>query len=254
MLLVHGFPFSSRLWAEQLARPPEGWRLIAPDLPGFGESPPPAAAVDAYSMDLFADVLAALLDEKGIGKAVVCGLSMGGYIALALWRRHRDRVAALVLADTRAETDDAAARAARASSTAGVRARGSVAEAVESMLPRLLSAATLRDRPGVVKRLRGMMETTPVETFARAQTGMAVRPDSTGLLPAIDVPALVVVGAEDGITPPAAARAMAAAIPGAALRVIPAAGHVTPPEVPAAFGAALSGFLEGLRPRRPPGR
>lgn len=169
-------------------------------------------------------------------------------------RLHRARVRGLVLADTRAGADGAAGRRARAAAAARARTAGSVQGEVAGMLPRLLSERSLTGRPEVVTALRTMMEATPVDTFAGAQAGMAERPDSTALLPEIGMPTIVVVGAEDRLTPPAEAEAVGAAIPGASLHVIGGAAHVTPLEAADAFNAVLAAFLLRLKPRRPPGR
>ncbi|MBX6364070.1 MAG: alpha/beta fold hydrolase, partial [Gemmatimonadetes bacterium] len=203
VLLVHGFPLSSALWEEQLRAVPDGWRFIAPDLPGFGASRLDAAG--PLTMDGLAYRLVTLLEELGLRRAVVCGLSMGGYIALALWRRHPARVRALVLANTRASADTPSARATRLEDAARVRREGTAA-LIESMIPRLLPEATRRQKPDLVERLRAMMRAASPEAVAAALEGMAERPDSTPMLHTIEVPALVVAGADDAIIPLADAQ------------------------------------------------
>lgn len=242
VLFVHGFPFSSALWEAQLAAVPAGWRFLAPDLPGFGESAPLDSAL---TMEILARELEVFLDELGVQRAVVCGLSMGGYVALALWRVHRERVRALVLADTRAGADTPEARHARYEDAALARSMGAAAIG-ERMLPRLLSPGTHQDHPDVVQRLRAITATASVEGVAGALEGMAERPDSTGLLGEIDAPTLVIAGEHDVIAPMAEAETLAAGIPGARLVTIPGAGHVTCMEAPGAFNAALVTFLGGL--------
>lgn len=243
VLFVHGFPFSSAIWEAQLAEVPEGWRLLAPDLPGFGASPPLGGTL---TMERIADALADFLEEQGVRRAVVCGLSMGGYVTLALWRRHAGRVRALVLADTRASADSEQARAGRYESAARARASG-VRVVADAMLPRLVCRETREERPEVAARLVEIMESASVEGVAGASEGMAERPDCTSLLPTIDVPTLVLVGEQDILTPPAESEQLAAGIPGAELRVIPGAGHVTCMEAPALFNAHLRDFLARLR-------
>jgi pimeloyl-ACP methyl ester carboxylesterase len=240
LLLIHGFPLDHRMWAAQLAGLSAHARVIAPDLRGFGRS---AAAPLArpLTMDQHADDLAGLLDHLGIGSAVVAGLSMGGYIAFAFWRRHRARVQALVLADTRAEGDSPQAQANRDASAAKVRAAG-VAAIAGDMLPRLLAPAGLAN-PRLAERMRAMMADQPAETVIAALGGLRDRPDSRPTLPAITVPTLVLVGAHDALTPPADATALAATIPGARLVIIPAAGHMSPLENPRAVNAALRSFV-----------
>lgn len=238
LLLVHGFPLDSRLWDAQIAGLSSRVRVIAPDLRGSGKSDVPPGP---YSMDQYADDMAGLLDGLGIRRAVVAGLSMGGYIAFALWRRHPERAQALVLADTRAEPDSPQARANRDAAAIRVREIGPAAYA-EEMLPRLLAPANL-DTPRIRERALPMMAGQPVEGTAGALGALRDRSDSRALLPGISVPVLVIVGREDSLTPPADARAMADAIPGARLVEVPRAGHLSPLENPRAVNAALREFL-----------
>ncbi|MGZ8456056.1 MAG: alpha/beta fold hydrolase [Gemmatirosa sp.] len=246
VLLIHGFPHSRRFWApmiEALGAHADGppVRAIAPDLRGFGETP----AEPPLTLDQHADDLVALLDHLGVGRAVVCGLSMGGYVALALWRRHPERIRALVLADTRAGADDAAQRARRVALAEVARREGSAAVA-ESQLPGALGKTTRAEDPVRVEGLRALMAAASVDGIVGALEAMRERPDATPTLAGIAVPTLVLVGTEDGLTPPRDARALAAGIPGARLVEIPAAGHVTAWEQPARFAEALERFVAGL--------
>ncbi len=243
VLFVHGFPLNSAMWGPQLAALPAGWRGIAPDLRGFGASEPGDAGV--YRMDLLADDLAALLDRLGIERTVLCGLSMGGYIAFEFWRRHEDRVRALVLSDTRAGADSTEARDARRALAQQALALGTGA-VVTPMLPRLLSPATMRKKPGVVAMVRAMMEETAAETMARALLGMAERADAEPLLRTIDVPVLVLWGEHDVITNRGQGEWLARGIRGARLELIPGAGHLPNLEEPEEFNSALNHFLVGL--------
>jgi 3-oxoadipate enol-lactonase len=195
-------------------------------------------------MEQHADDLAALLDHLKIRRAVVAGLSMGGYVALAFWRRHPDRVQGLILADTRAEPDSAAARAGRDAAMTRVQQAGAAAYADE-MLPRLLAPGSLAN-VRISGAAREMMAEQPVAGIVGALGGLRNRPDSRAILPTIAVPTLVVVGEADVITPPADGQAMAAMIPGARLAVIPKAGHLSPLENPRAFNAAVRAFLRNL--------
>lgn len=252
VLFIHGFPFNASQWQPQLGGLSFGWRGIAPDLRGFGHSD--VRPDSSFTMDDMADDLRDLLDHLAVEQAVVCGLSMGGYVALAFWRRHGLRVRALVLCDTRAEADTTEGRRSRQELAARVRAEGSAAVA-QSLLPSLLAEGTFRDRPDVVATVRGMMEFTPPETLARASLGMAERSDATALLATIRVPTLVVVGAEDGLTPPTHAESMVAAIRAARLAVIPRAGHLANLEDPATFNSVLGEFLADLpKPAPSPAR
>src|SRR5690606_5224818 len=215
---------------------------LAPDLRGFGRSQP-GPAEEPLTMERFADDLALWLEHLGIERATLCGLSMGGYVAFAFWRRHRERVAALVLCSTRAGADSPEARQGRHALGERVRKEGAAAVA-DAMIPRLLAPGAPQTRPGIEERLRRMIEAQPPESIARAAEGMALREDSTALLPTIDVPVLVVAGIEDAVAPLAEAERMRDAIPGARLVEISGAGHLPNLEQPGAFDTALTHFLE----------
>jgi 3-oxoadipate enol-lactonase len=241
LLLVHGFPLDRRLWAAQASALATMTRVITPDLRGHGKS---AIVPGPFTMDQHADDLAALLDYLKIRRAVVAGLSMGAYVAFAFWRRYPERVRGLILADTRAEPDSAAARAGRDAALAKVQQTGAAAYADE-MLPRLLAPDSLADGK-IVGAARKMMAEQPAAGIIGALGGLRDRADSRVTLPTITVPTLVIAGDADVITPPADAQAMAAAIPGARFVVIPKAGHLSPLENPRAFNAAVRVFLRGL--------
>jgi len=199
-----------------------------------------------YSMTTYTDDLAALLDTLGIDKAVLCGLSMGGYIALAFARRWPERLSGLVLMDTRAEPDSAEGRRGRDAQAALARERGAGAVA-DAMLPKLLGDPDATHSPEAI-RVRRMIEATPVAGIAGALVAMRDRADSTDLLPALGaIPVLVAVGEHDRIAPAAGAEAMAAAIPGARFEVILGAGHIPPVERPAETTALLADFLQQFR-------
>lgn len=242
VLFIHGYPFDRSIWAHQVALL-DGFRRIAPDLRGMGESDAPDLG---YSMETYAGDLAAMLDALGVDQVVLCGLSMGGYIAFEFLRRWRRRVRGLVLMDTRAEADSAEGRRARDAAAATVRERG-VSAVVDGMLPGLLSPSTRSQAPELVERVRTMMSATPASGMVGALGALRDRPDSTELLPTLSgLPCLVLVGEDDEITPPARARAMAEAVPGARLVVIPGAGHLPPVERPSATTQALLEFLRAL--------
>ena len=258
VIFIHGFPFHGRMWEPQLRTLPEGWHGIAPDLRGFGRSPmdgdgcaPTGKRMGAgiaradetvLSMACLADDVADLIEDRGDGPVVVCGLSMGGYVAFELHRRRPDLVRGLVLADTRAAADSDEARENRMRMAQTVRSAGTRPIAA-AMVPDLLAASTRDVQPEIEDTVRQMILETPPETVIAALAGMAGRHDSTTELPDIDVPTLVLVGEHDAITPPDQARAMADAIPDAELVVVPDAGHLSGMENPAAFNAALEGFL-----------
>lgn len=238
ILFVHGFPLDGSLWQPQLEALEGEYRVIAPDLRGFGESgSSPQVTMEAYAGDLHA-----LLDELQIDQAVLVGLSMGGYITFAFYRAYPDRVRGLVLVDTRPHADTEEARANRAVAAAKVAEQGSEALA-DDMLEKLVSPSTMERRPDLVRSIHGMMARQPVDGIVAALHGMAERPDSRPLLGEISVPTLVVVGADDVITPVADAESMVDAIPGSELVVIPDAGHLSNLEQPRVFNQALREFM-----------
>jgi len=244
VVFVHAFPLDGSMWEDQLRRLPRRWRLLAPDLRGFGMTRE-GGALEPLTMERFADDLALWLEHLGVDRVTLCGLSMGGYVSFAFWRRYRERVHALVLCDTRASTDSAEGREARHALAARVRKEGAQVVA-EAMIPRLLAPATRQGHPDLEQRLRGIIESQPAESIARAAEGMASREESTPLLPEIDVPVLVIVGAEDAAATVEEARRMRDAIPDARLVEIPGAAHLPNLEQPAAFDTALVHFLEAI--------
>ena len=240
LLLIHGYPLDRTLWQPQVDGLADIARVIAPDLRGFGQSDAPKGA---YTMETHAEDLRALLDVLQVERAVVCGLSMGGYIALAFWSKYTDRVRGLILVDTRAGADAPAARQARLDMVEQVKQHGS-APAADAMLSRVLAESTRQSRPDVVESIHAMMLRQPPVGIIGAQLGMAERPDSTPTLPTITVPTLVVFGAEDVITPAETeGRSLADAIPGAKLVIIPNAGHLSNLEQSEVFNAAVREFL-----------
>lgn len=219
------------MWKDQVAALRGDSEVLAPSLPGFGGTEP---AGDVLTMDAMADFLAGELDRAGAEKALVCGLSMGGYAAFSLWRRHQSRVAGLLLADTRAEADDEAGKERRRALAEKMRAEGNSPLAEEP--PPLLSEDA---DPALWDRVKGIIRRQPGEAIAAASLGMAERPDSTPILPTIDVPTTIVVGSADAMTPPPMSEAMAAAIPNAELVVLEGAGHLSNLEDPEGFLSAL---------------
>lgn len=243
LLVVHGFPLNHAMWNAQIDVLARRHRVIAPDLRGFGQS---GVTPGVVTMPQFADDLAALLDAMAVGEPVVyCGLSMGGYIAWQFWRNYSGRLKAMVLCDTRAAADTPEAAANRFALADRVLGEGPSA-AVETMLPRLLSAPTVQHRPEVGDAIRAMIMGNDPEGIAAASRGMAQRPDMTPHLGQIRCPVLLVVGALDAISPPDEMRSIAAAIPGACLVQIADAGHMSPMEKPAEVTAAMTEFLAAV--------
>jgi pimeloyl-ACP methyl ester carboxylesterase len=241
ILFIHGFPHNRSLWAPQLQGLPLHARCVAADLRGFGESTPKPP----YSMDQYADDLIGLLDTLHIDKAVVAGLSMGGYVAFATWRRHPGRVRGLVLANTKAGADSEEARAKRRSLMEVARQQGSSAIA-DSMITGMLGKSTRERRPETTNNVHRMMASSPVDGVIGALQAMMDRPDSTPTLATIDVPTLIVTGDEDAIIPVSESESMHAAIKSSTLEVITGAGHLTNLERPAAFNHVVSEFIAKL--------
>jgi pimeloyl-ACP methyl ester carboxylesterase len=243
LLLLHAFPLHRGMFAPLLAYLSPHAHLLAPDLRGFGES---RALLPAQSLDDYADDLAALLRTRAQGPAVVLGVSMGGYIAFSLARRHRDLLRALVLVDTKAGADSAEARNLRLDNARKLSA-GEHPEFFSGLIPRLLGRRSLAERPGLAVTLRRMMDEASISGVASALRAMAERPDATPQLAGLALPTLVLTGAEDELTPPAEAARMAAQIPGARFVEIEGAGHLAPLEAPELVARALLPFLSGLR-------
>ncbi|HEY5492182.1 MAG TPA: alpha/beta fold hydrolase [Gemmatimonadaceae bacterium] len=241
VLLLHGFPHNRSLWSPQLGALAAAARTICMDLRGFGDSTPGAAR----SMDDYADDAAALLDTLGIDRAVITGLSMGGYATLAFWRRHPARVRALVLCDTRAGADSEASRASRRDMQVMAQRQGSAAIA-NQLINGMVGPTTRLKNPELVDELHRMMSLAPEDGVVGALGAMMTRPDSTPTLATIDVPTLIIVGEEDALAPVTEARTMYLAIGGSRLEIIAGAGHVSNAERPATFNHLLSEFLISL--------
>jgi 3-oxoadipate enol-lactonase len=241
VMLLHAFPLNRSMWEPQIAALLGECRCIVPDLRGFGDSPKSGP----YSMDVYADDVIALLDALQIEQAVIAGLSMGGYVALNLLRRHPKRIRALVLADTRAAADTAEGQRKRDELIALARSDGPAAVA-ERQVTGLIGKSTRERQPELVERIRSVMALESVEGIVGALQAMRARPDSTAVLATVAVPTLIVVGDEDVITPPKEARAMHELVAGSRLEIIPGAGHLSNLERPAAFNAALSDFVGSL--------
>ena len=243
VLLVHAFPLNSKMWESQIESLGDRFRLIAPDLRGFGDSSAPEDR-SAYSVESFADDLKAVLDDAGVSEAVVCGLSLGGYVAFAFLRQYRSSVKALVLADTRPEADAPENITKRSGQQDTVASEGT-AGLIEALPGALLGEPTREKKPDVVAHAKQLMD-NPAAGFIGALEAMKQRPDSSGDMAGIDLPTLIIVGENDGLTPPELSRNMHEHISGSKLVVIPEAGHLSNLEAPEAFNGALAEFLAGL--------
>lgn len=240
VLWIHGFPLNNTLWDYQVAGLADIARLITPDLRGHGQS---EATAPPYSMATFADDCVHLLDDLGCsGPVIVAGLSMGGYVAFEICRRHPDRVAGLILAATRAGADSEAGRAGRDATAATALAEG-VAPIAAGMLPKLLAPTTYDNEPELVEFVQEMMLTTSVDGVVGAAAAMRDRADSTPDLAGLDLPTLIVHGAEDQLIPVSEAEVMRDGMPGAELVVLEGAGHLPNLEKPVEFNETARTFL-----------
>lgn len=243
LVLVHAFPLAATMWEPQMRTPPAGWRVLAPDLRGFGGSTDTENSNPSMA-DYAADVID-LVRELGIASAVIGGLSLGGYATLALLRQDPDLVRGLVLADTRAGADSPEGRANRRSMIALIDREGSSGVA-RDMPAALLGPSTREHRPDVEASVRRIIKQQSPLAIRGAVVRMMERPDSTPLLTGIRVPCLVLVGDEDTVTPPDEAQRLADGIPGATRVVIAGAGHLSNLEQPEQFSAATEAFLSRL--------
>jgi pimeloyl-ACP methyl ester carboxylesterase len=239
LVLLHGFPLDSRVWEAQVADLSNRFHVITPDLRGFGQS----KSDTPFTMESMADDVHGLLQKVGALPAVLGGLSMGGYIALAYVKKYPTDLRGLVLVDTKAEGDTPEGKQGRTKMIDLVRQKGAPAVA-EQMMPKMLAADTASRRPDVARTLRSIMEACPPRTIEHALVALRDRADHSADLPSVPVPTLIIVGDADAITPPAAAQGMHKAIPNSKLVTIRGAGHMTPMEQPAQVNQAVRQFME----------
>jgi 3-oxoadipate enol-lactonase len=230
LLLLHAWPIDARMWQPQLEALPEGLVAVAPDHPGFGGSP---LAGDVTTMAACAERALSALDEAGVDRAVVCGLSMGGYVAFELWRRARERIIGLILANTRAVADPPEGAETRRALARRLLSEGNV---LADEPPPLLA----EDAPAVLQELvRGWIAEQSPDAIAAAALGMAERPDSTPDLPSIDVPTMVITSTGDRLIAAEVSSEMATRIPAARLEILERVGHLSNLEAPDTFNAVL---------------
>lgn len=242
LVWLHAFPQDRTMWEPQLAYFSANYRVIAPDLPGFGDS----EALENWSVDSAADIVVELLDALRINSPVVVGgLSMGGYTAMAFARRHPAKLKGLILADTKADGDDETAKAGREKTIALANEKGA-AGVIEAMLPRLLGATTLASAPRVADTVRSIACKQSTEGVVAALKALRDRPDATPGLKNVSVPTLVIVGDEDQVTPVAKAEVLAKEIPGAQLAILKGVGHLANLEDASKFNQAVEAFLAGI--------
>lgn len=250
LVLLHGFPLDSRMWDDVVTRLAD-LPVVTVDAPGFGGSPAPGAVAVAVgrdaepSLETAADAVAATLRAAGVERAVVAGLSMGGYVLLALAERHRGLLAAVGLLDTKAEADPEEARANRLRVAEEAERAG--ADAVAGMVEAVLGETTLAERPEVVARMRAWLAQAPATGIAWAQRAMAARPTRLSALEDLEVPGLVLRGTEDTLSPQAAAQQMAQTLGGGTeLVVVPRVGHMSAVEDPDPVAQALRRLYESV--------
>ena len=247
VVLLHGFPLSSEMWTPIRTAVEQAARLITPDLRGFGGSDKPQGD---YGMETHAEDVLRLADRLGLDRFVVGGHSMGGYVALRLAAGHAERLAGLILVDTRASADTPDGKVQRAIAIERIR-RGEAAAFLDEFVPNLLGQSSHKRAPKLATELRGVAAEVPDHVLAGCLAGMRDRPDSTAVLARLDVPALVLVGQEDTIAPPEVAHTMAAALPRARLALIPLAGHTPSVERPIPTAEAILAFLRESFPSAP---
>jgi len=240
LVLIHGFPLGPRMWEPQFSLAERGWRIVVPELRGFGDvaGDPPVTSVDDYAADIID-----LLDALHVETAVIAGLSMGGYIAMSMFRHAPRYFLAMVLADTKSPGDSPEGVTGRKKMQQLVRDKGQAAIA-DALLPNLVGDTTRRTRPDVVDTLRAMITSNSVESIVDALTALMTRPDSTPTLSTIHCPVQILVGDEDALTPPPLSEQMHRDIAGSELVVIKGAGHMSNMEQPEPFNAALARFLD----------
>ena len=244
LVLLHAFPIGANLWEPQMRSIPKGWRLITPDLRGFGGSTE-LDSLSALSIGDYADDVIDLLQELAVEKAVIGGCSMGGYVTMALYQSAPQLFEGMVLANTRAGADSPESRANRRNMLALVDREGASGVARE-MMPKLLGKTSHETRSDAEANVRRLIKQQSPVAIRSAIHRMMHRPDSSALLAQVSVPTLVITGEEDEMIPVEESRRIAGAIPGAKLVIIPGAGHLANLEQPEAFNAQLSAFLAAL--------
>jgi pimeloyl-ACP methyl ester carboxylesterase len=239
LLFLHGFPFNSSSWQAQKEYFGAKYRVFTPDLRGMGAGPednPP------WFIHQYVEDVKELLNREGVERAVLCGLSMGGYIALHFAQKYPERLRALVLCDTQAGADSNEAKDKRFANVQKVYA--GLPAFAEEFSRNVLAKGALVNRPELQRRVVEMITGNKASSVAQVLATLASRRDSTPFLGEIQAPTLVIVGEEDVVTPLAAARVLAERIPGARLEVIAGAGHMSNLEQPEAFNHALESFLD----------
>ncbi len=242
VVFIHGFPFDRTMWSAQVSAIGASARVITYDHRGLGKSP---LREQPFLFESFVDDLMALLDQLHIEKAILCGLSMGGYVALRATERHPERVKGLVLCDTKSDADPDAAKLNRHKDALLIQNEGLHAFAIQ-FVRRCLTANTVQTNPALVANIEAMIQRCPVQGVIGTLVALATRTSTTDSLSHIKAPTLILVGDQDAITPPSASQMMKERIPGSVLTVIPQAAHLSNLENPHAFNTAFLRFLQSL--------
>lgn len=239
VVFIHGFPFNKFMWTPQFESFKGAFRVITYDVRGHGSSD---AGNEDFSIDLFVEDLLAFLDNLGLDKVALCGLSMGGYIALKAMEKYPGRFSALVLSDTQCIADTPEAKAKRMSTIEKIKKSG-VKKYAEDSLPHFFAPATLKEKPAAIEAIKEMILETPESVLCKTLLALANREETCKLLSAIKVPTLILVGEEDKITPPTVARQMQGKIHNARLTILKNAGHLANLENVTQFNAQVEEFL-----------
>ncbi len=243
VVFIHGFPFNHTMWEPQMKALPNSLRAIGYDVRGHGESD---VGDGHYTIEFFVDDLIALLDHLVIEKAVLCGLSMGGYIALRAIERHPERVRALVLCDTKSEADTNEGKIKRSATVRAIRSSG-VAPFAAEFVKAVFAERTIAANPSIVENIKTVINGNSPLGICGTAIALAARTDTSESLSRINVPTLIMVGELDTLTPPAASRAMHDRIAGSELHIIPHAAHMSNLENPTEFNKHLIAFLKRIR-------
>ncbi len=240
IILIHAFPLNRQMWRYQLEGLSDAYYVIAPDLPGFGESP---ILESSPNMAGYAQAIMEFMDQQSISQAVLGGCSMGGYILFEMYRQAPERFKGLILSDTRSENDPPEAREKRFNTIQEVEKNGTT-NLAETMLPNLLSPTTFAKRESQANEIRETILANNPQGIIHALQAMADRPDSTETVSQLTVPTMVIVGVDDALTTPDVCRAMHDKIPNSEIKVIPEAGHLSPYENPDAVNKTIREFIQ----------
>ncbi|MFN0274198.1 MAG: alpha/beta fold hydrolase [Chitinophagales bacterium] len=241
IIFLHAFPLDGRMWAQQILVLKDQYTLFVPDMRCFGKN----LSNDAVfcTIDTYADDILQMMNDENLNKAVLCGLSIGGYIILRCMQKFPERISKVILADTKAENDDNTGLLNRAATITKLQ-DGKQNEVIEGLLGKLMSKHTIDNKPRVVTDVREMMEQQTALAMQSATAALAMRINSKEFLKDIKVPALILVGADDALTPPVFSQTLNEQIAGSILHTIQNAGHLSNMEQPEEFNALVMKFLE----------